>query len=193
MGNTRPVITIQQAPDGGMFSLGDTVPFTVKVTDREDGKGAQIDCERVKVEGRLGHGTTLHALESKQGCSGEFTVPTADEHADQDLFYRVTASYKDDGGEGAGVPALTGTATSNLKSAYREGEFFTSTGGENGGVTVGARAEASGGKRVIEVEHGDWVAYDPVNLTGVQSVTVGGRRAEPAEPSSSATARRPAR
>lgn len=173
VGNTRPVLTVQQAPDGGMFSLGDTVPFTVKVNDREDGKGALIDCERVKVEGRLGHGTTLHAVDSQQGCSGEFTVPASDEHANQDLFYRVTASYQDDGGEGEGVPALTGTATSNLKSSYREGEFFSSTGGENGGVTVGTRAEASGGKRVIEVEHGDWVAYDPVNLTGVQSVTVG--------------------
>ncbi|MFC8829632.1 ThuA domain-containing protein [Streptomyces sp. NPDC057137] len=174
VGNTRPVLTVQRAPDGGMFSLGDTVPFTVKVTDREDGKGAEIDCERVTVEGRLGHAATLHPVQSKQGCVGEFTVPTTDEHANQDLFYRVTASYKDDGGEDPDVPALTGTATSNLKASYREGEFFSETGGENGGVTVGARPEASGGKRVIEIEHGDWVAYDPVNLTGVQSVTVGG-------------------
>ncbi|MFD4771881.1 ThuA domain-containing protein [Streptomyces niveus] len=173
VGNTRPVVTIQRAPDGGMFSLGDTVPFTVKVTDREDGKGAEIDCERVTVEGRLGHSTTLHPVQSKKGCAGEFTVPTADEHANQDLFFRVTASYKDDGGDDASVPALTGTATSNLKTSYREAEFFSATGGENGGVTVGARPEASGGKRVIEVEHGDWVAYDPVNLTGVDSVTVG--------------------
>ncbi|MFI6080001.1 ThuA domain-containing protein [Streptomyces sp. NPDC051217] len=171
VGNTRPALTIQKAPDGGMFSLGDTVPFTVKVTDPEDGKGAEIDCGRVTVEGRLGHGTTLHPVQSKQGCAGEFTVPTTDEHANQDLFYRVTASYKDDGGDGA--PALTGTATSNLKASYREGEFFSETGGDGGGVTIGARAEASGGRRVIEVEHGDWVAFDPVNLTGVQSVTVG--------------------
>ncbi|MFD3521633.1 ThuA domain-containing protein [Streptomyces sp. NPDC058653] len=171
VGNTRPALTIQKAPDGGMFSLGDTVPFTVKVTDPEDGKGAEIDCARVTVEGRLGHGTTLHPVQSKQGCAGEFTVPTTDEHANQDLFFRITASYKDDGAEDA--PALTGTATSNLKASYREGEFFSETGGAGGGVTIGARAEASGGRRVIEVEHGDWVAFDPVNLTGVQSVTVG--------------------
>ncbi|MEN8654438.1 ThuA domain-containing protein [Streptomyces sp. 21So2-11] len=171
VGNTRPVVTIQQPPNGGMFSFGDTIPFTVKVKDPEDGK--KIDCSRVVVQSQLGHDSHLHPLDNYTGCTGEIVTDAGDSHGPgQNLYYGITAQYADKGGPG-GVPALTGSTSLTLRPALREAEHFTTTGGAHDGAVVTARADSSGGKRLTEIEHGDWVAFDPVNLKGIDSVTVG--------------------
>lgn len=172
MGNTRPEVTIQQPPDGGMFSFGDTIPFTVEVTDEEDGQSGPIDCSRVVVQSQLGHDTHLHPLDNYTGCTGEIVTDAGDSHGPgQNLYYGITAQYEDKGAPDA--PALTGSTSLTLRTSHREAEHFISTGGRNGGAEVGSRADASGGKRLIEIEDGDWVTFDPVNLKGVGSVTVG--------------------
>ncbi|MEV7894547.1 ThuA domain-containing protein [Streptomyces cyaneofuscatus] len=172
VGNTRPEVTIQQPPDGGMFSFGDTIPFTVEVTDEEDGQSGPIDCSRVVVQSQLGHDTHLHPLDNYTGCTGEIVTDAGDSHGPgQNLYYGITAQYEDKGAPDA--PALTGSTSLTLRTSHREAEHFISTGGRNGGAEVGSRADASGGKRLIEIEDGDWVTFDPVNLKGVGSVTVG--------------------
>ncbi|MFJ2645131.1 ThuA domain-containing protein [Streptomyces sp. NPDC087420] len=175
VGNTRPVVTIQQPPDGGMFSFGDTIPFKVKVKDREDGKTGEdgaIDCSRVVVQSQLGHDSHLHPLDNYTGCAGEIVTDAGDSHGPgQNLYYGITATYTD---SGAGdVPALTGSSALTLRTTFREAEHRTETGGANGGAMTGDRADASGGKRLTEIEDGDWIAFSPVNLKGVTSVTVG--------------------
>ncbi|MFJ2172104.1 ThuA domain-containing protein [Streptomyces sp. NPDC087851] len=176
VGNTRPVVTIQQPPDGGMFSFGDTIPFTVKVKDREDGttgRGGGIDCARVVVQSQLGHDSHLHPLDNYTGCTGEIVTDAGDSHGPgQNLYYGITARYEDQGGAD-GVPALTGSASLTLRSAFREAEHRTSTGGAHGGAVAVDRADSSGGKRLGEIEDGDWIAFDPVRLKGIRSVTVG--------------------
>ncbi|MFK4693859.1 ThuA domain-containing protein [Streptomyces pristinaespiralis] len=170
VGNTRPQVTVQRPPNGGMFSFGDTIPFTVKVKDKED--GARIDCSRVVVQSQLGHDSHLHPLDNYTGCAGEIVTDAGDSHGPgQNLYYGITAQYEDKGAPG--VPALTGSASLTLRTTFREGEHMTSTGGAHDGVVVGSRADASGGKRLIEIEHGDWVSFDPVSLKGIDSVTVG--------------------
>ncbi|MDQ0846692.1 ThuA domain-containing protein [Streptomyces sp. V1I6] len=170
VGNTRPQVTIQQPPDGGMFGFGDTIPFTVKVKDKEDGQG--IDCSRVVVQSQLGHDSHLHPLDNYTGCAGEITTDAGDSHGPgQNLYYGITAQYEDKGAPG--VPALTGSASLTLRTAFREAEHMTSTGGAQQGAVVGSRADASGGKRLTEIEHGDWISFDPVSLKGIDSVTVG--------------------
>ncbi|MEV6454597.1 ThuA domain-containing protein [Streptomyces anulatus] len=172
VGNTRPEVTIQQPPDGGMFSFGDTIPFTVKVTDKEDGRSGPIDCSRVVVQSQLGHDTHLHPLDNYTGCTGEIVTDAGDSHGPgQNLYYGITAQYEDKGAPDA--PALTGSTSLTLRTSFREAEHRTTTGGANGGADIGSRADASGGKRLIEIEDGDWIAFDPVNLKGVESVTVG--------------------
>ncbi|MBK3542991.1 ThuA domain-containing protein [Streptomyces sp. MBT60] len=172
VGNTRPEVTIQQPPDGGMFSFGDTIPFTVKVTDAEDDETGPIDCSRVVVQSQLGHDTHLHPLDNYTGCTGEIVTDAGDSHGPgQNLYYGITAQYEDKGAPDA--PALTGSTSLTLRTSFREAEHRTATGGANGGVDIGSRADASGGKRLIEVEDGDWVAFEPVNLKNVESVTVG--------------------
>ncbi|MFJ7996099.1 ThuA domain-containing protein [Streptomyces sp. NPDC096310] len=176
VGNTRPVVTIQQPPDGGMFRFGDTIPFTVKVNDREDGKtgpGGRIDCSRVVVQSQLGHDSHLHPLDNYTGCKGEIITDAGDSHGPgQNLYYGITARYEDRGGAGD-VPALTGSASLTLRTAFREAEHRTSTGGAHGGAEAVDRADSSGGKRLGEIEDGDWIAFDPVSLKGIGSVTVG--------------------
>jgi PKD repeat protein/glucose/arabinose dehydrogenase len=173
VGNTRPEVTIQQPPEGGMFSFGDTIPFTVKVKDKEDGSGGRIDCSRVVVQSQLGHDTHLHPLDNYTGCSGEIVTDAGDSHGPgQNLYYGISAQYEDKGGPG-GVPALTGSDQLTLRTSFREAEHFTSTGGAHGGAETVSRADASGGKRLGEIEDGDWIAFDPVHLKGVDSVTVG--------------------
>ncbi|MFJ2211469.1 ThuA domain-containing protein [Streptomyces sp. NPDC101062] len=176
VGNTRPVVTIQQPPNGGMFSFGDTIPFTVKVKDREDGttgRGGGIDCARVVVQSQLGHDSHLHPLDNYTGCAGEIVTDAGDSHGPgQNLYYGITARYEDQGGAD-GVPALTGSASLTLRSAFREAEHRTSTGGAHGGAVAVDRADSSGGKRLGEIEDGDWIAFDPVRLKGIRSVTVG--------------------
>ncbi|MEU2573585.1 ThuA domain-containing protein [Streptomyces anulatus] len=172
VGNTRPEVTIQQPPDGGMFSFGDTIPFTVKVTDKEDGRSGPIDCSRVVVQSQLGHDTHLHPLDNYTGCTGEIVTDAGDSHGPgQNLYYGITAQYEDKGAPD--TPALTGSTSLTLRTSFREAEHRTTTGGANGGADIGGRADASGGKRLIEIEDGDWIAFHPVNLKGVESVTVG--------------------
>ncbi|WRZ76338.1 ThuA domain-containing protein [Streptomyces sp. NBC_01237] len=172
VGNTRPEVTIQHPPKGGMFSFGDTVPFTVKVKDKEDGRSGPIDCSRVVVQSQLGHDTHLHPLDNYTGCTGEIVTDAGDSHGPgQNLYYGITAQYEDKGAPGA--PALTGSTSLTLRTTFREAEHFTATGGTHDGVVVGSRADASGGKRLTEIEDGDWIALDPVSLKGIGSVTVG--------------------
>ncbi|MGW0699850.1 ThuA domain-containing protein [Streptomyces sp. NPDC002867] len=169
VGNTRPVVTIQQPPNGGMFAFGDTVPFVVRVKDKEDGR---IDCSRVVVQSQLGHDSHLHPLDNYTGCAGEIATDAGDSHGPgQNLYYGITARYEDKGAPSA--PALTGSASLTLRTAFREAEHMTATGGAQQGAVVGTRADASGGRRLTEIEHGDWIRFEPVHLKGIDSVTVG--------------------
>ncbi|APU14827.1 ThuA domain-containing protein [Actinoalloteichus fjordicus] len=170
VGNTRPEVSITLPSHGGLFDFGDTIPFTVEVTDAED---AEIDCSKVIVQSQLGHDDHLHPMDNVTGCQGDITTDQGDSHGPgQNLFAALSAQYQDDGGVD-GTPPLVGSAHATLEPKRKEAEHFEQTGGENGGVEVLARDDSSAGSRIGEIEHGDWVAYDPINLTGIDSVTVG--------------------
>ncbi len=59
VGNTEPTVKLETPVNGGFFGFGDLVPFTVTVTDPEDG---EIDCSKVTVEYILGHDNHGHPL-----------------------------------------------------------------------------------------------------------------------------------
>ncbi|PZG18274.1 ThuA domain-containing protein [Nonomuraea aridisoli] len=169
VGNSRPEVRIQAPPDGGMFDFGDTITFTVKVKDAEDGR---IDCGRVVVQSQLGHDSHLHPLDNYTGCEGEIVTDPGESHGPgQNLYYAISAQYEDEGA--AEAPSLIGSASLTLRPKFREAEHFTTTGGASDGVQVADRADASAGKRLTEIEHGDWITFDPVHLKGIDSVTLG--------------------
>ncbi|PXY24440.1 ThuA domain-containing protein [Prauserella flavalba] len=162
VGNTAPTVTLEAPVNGGVFGFGDTVPFKVTVTDPEDGP---VDCSRVTVEYILGHDNHGHPLSRATGCEGVLETPADEGHGlDADVFGVINASYTDNGaGE---VPALPGSDEVVLQPKLKQAEFFT----EHNGIQVVDAAGASGGKRVGYIEDGDWISFDPVNLTGIEAI-----------------------
>ncbi|WP_020666603.1 ThuA domain-containing protein [Amycolatopsis nigrescens] len=162
VGNTAPVVTLQTPVNGGFFGFGDKVPFKVNVTDPEDGAAGPIDCSKVTVEYILGHDNHGHPLSRATGCEGVIETPADEGHGlDANIFGIINASYTDLGAPGA--PPLTGSALNKLHTKHKQAEFFT----ESHGVQVVSHAGASGGKRVGYIEPGDWLKFDPANLTGI--------------------------
>ena len=80
------------------------------------------------------------------------------------MFGIINARYTD-GGNGE-VPALTGDDEAVLQPKLKQAEFWS----ENNGTQIVSHGEASGGKRVGHIENGDWIKFDPINLTGVEAV-----------------------
>ncbi|GFJ82268.1 ThuA domain-containing protein [Phytohabitans houttuyneae] len=165
-GNTRPTVTLS-VPSGGFFEFGDRIPYTVTVNDPEDGT---VDCSRVVVQTQLGHDSHTHPLDNYTGCGGVAVTDASagDGHGPgQNLYVVLTAQYTDGGS--AGVPALVGSTLSELQVKNKEAEHFDGAGG----VQVLDRTTARAGKRLGDIDHGDWISFGPVNLAGIASVTVG--------------------
>ena len=80
VGNTAPTVTVTVPVEDGTFAFGENIPFTVTVTDPEDGP---INCSRVEVTFVLGHDTHGHAeaiddrLHGRPAHAGRRTSRTA--------------------------------------------------------------------------------------------------------------------
>ncbi len=70
-GNTSPSISINLPLEGSTFAFGDAIPFSVSVTDPEDGT---VNCNDIQVTFVLGHDEHGHAEATTTGCTG--TLPT---------------------------------------------------------------------------------------------------------------------
>ncbi|GAB3942888.1 hypothetical protein GCM10027614_30710 [Micromonospora vulcania] len=154
VGNTAPTVTINSPGNGQVFSFGDTVPYSITVTDPEDGT---IDCTRVKMTYVLGHDQHGHQITSKNGCSGSITIPVDGEHDDAaNIFAIFDAEYTDNGGL---------TTHPAHAAAAPPGEFF----GTSSGINVFSKTPAEGGKTVGDINNGDWIAFQPYRLGNVTS------------------------
>ncbi|MFB8352021.1 PQQ-dependent sugar dehydrogenase [Streptomyces niveus] len=157
-GNTAPTVTLTTPTDGELFSWGDSVPFSVTVTDPEDGT---IDCAKVKVTYLLGHDEHRHQITSKNGCTGTIDVPVDGEHDTAANIYGVfDAEYTDAGG-------LTTHSDSVLQPRHRQGEHF----GAQSGIEVAAHGNAEGGATVGFTDNGDWVSFKPYAVDNATSVS----------------------
>jgi glucose/arabinose dehydrogenase len=158
VGNTAPTVTISTPYNGQPFSFGDTVPYTVSVTDPEDGT---IDCSRVTMTYVLGHDQHGHQITSKTGCSGTITVPTDGEHDDAaNIFAIFDASYTDSGG-------LIGSSQARLQPRHRQAEHYSTQSGTGLFDKVGAE----GGRTVGNIENGDSITFTPYRLSNVSGIT----------------------
>ncbi|PJJ62421.1 ThuA domain-containing protein [Compostimonas suwonensis] len=176
VGNALPTVSIEFPENGGFFTWGDDVAYKVTVTDPDS--NTPIDCEKVTLVPALGHDSHNHDFNEVHGCEGSFpTARDAGHGLEANLFWVVNASYQDDGGQ-VGVP-LTGYGTNVLNATHMEAEYFDQTGRVNGtgGDADGVRTEgtgdsAGGGRNLSNVEGGDWWSYTPVNLKGMEGVTM---------------------
>ncbi|MGI5215555.1 ThuA domain-containing protein [Plantactinospora sp. CA-290183] len=164
VGNTAPTVTVTTPVAGSFFEWGDPVPFTVTVTDPEDG---EIDCSRVTVSFVLGHDTHGHEHGSTTGCTGTLQSPAdGGDHAGGYLYGGISATYTDLGG--GGQAALTTIGQAVIQVRRQQAEFAQ----VQQGVSVATTADTGGGSHVSGVDPGDHIAFDPVNLGGVGAVTL---------------------
>ncbi|MFD2024361.1 ThuA domain-containing protein [Promicromonospora aerolata] len=169
VGNTRPEVDFGLPPTGSFFEFGDTVSWDVAVTDAEDSPdGSAIDDERVVIQPALGHDAHAHPSDPLHGRTGSVTTSLGGGHgAGTNVFYVLDARYEDDGGAG-GIPALTGSDTTLLFPKHREAEFHTAS---DGTTTAPSRDVEDGGSVVVGSD-GAWASYDPVNLRGIDALTL---------------------
>ncbi|WP_144119298.1 PQQ-dependent sugar dehydrogenase [Catellatospora sichuanensis] len=158
VGNTPPAVTINSPGNGQLFAFGDTVSYSLTVTDPGDGT---IDCARVKLTYVLGHDQHGHQITSKNGCSGTITIPVDGEHDDAaNIFAIFDAEYTDNQG-------LTTHTQHTLQPRHRQAEHF----GTSSGINTFTKATAEGGKTVGDINNGDWISFNPYRLSNATGFT----------------------
>jgi cytochrome c len=163
VGNTAPTVNVTVPVEGGTFAFGEGIPFTVSVSDPEDGA---IDCGRVKVTFVLGHDTHGHAEADTTGCSGVLPTVADDVSHGGNVFGVVSASYTDDP-QGA-IPALTTTDQNPIRQKRQEVEHVVEQSGTNTATT----ADVGGGLQRGSLGNGDWLRVNgPFDLTGIDAIT----------------------
>jgi cytochrome c len=167
VGNTAPTVTLNGPLDGQIFDWGDQVPFSLTVTDPEDGstEDGTIDCQLVVTQPALGHAQHGHPLEQYHGCDGTIETIIDDGHTPNDnIFYIVDSKYTDQGGNG--VSQLTGGDSAILQPRHKEADHFS----RSEGVSVLPNDEGAGAALVGDISHGDWFSFEPINLKDVASI-----------------------
>jgi cytochrome c len=161
VGNTAPDVDVRWPVDGGFFDWGDDIDYRVVVRDREDG---DIDCSRVSNSSALGHDEHAHPMAEFRGCTGTFETPLESGHGpDMNLYWVFSSRYRDLGAPG--LPSLANEDQSTLNPMRRQAQHFTSSQGVS---TQNAQdPQEGGGQRVHNINHGNWIAFDPVNLLNI--------------------------
>ncbi|RKR91143.1 PKD domain-containing protein [Micromonospora pisi] len=163
VGNTAPTVTVTVPAGGTFFNWGDTVPYTVAVTDPEDGT---IDCSRVTVAFVLGHDSHGHGETETTGCTGTLPTPAdGADHAGGYLYGGISATYTDLGA--GGQPALTTVGQAIIQVRRQQAEHAQ----VQQGVTIAASTDTGGGSQVGGIDAGDHIAFEPINFAGVSTVT----------------------
>ncbi|UQU65675.1 PQQ-dependent sugar dehydrogenase [Couchioplanes caeruleus] len=158
VGNTAPTVRINSPNNGSLFAYGDTIPFSITVTDPED---TSIDCAKVKMTYVLGHDSHGHQITSQNGCTGSITIPVDGEHdAAANIFAVFDAEYTDAGG-------LTTHTQHTLQPRHRQAEHYKTSSG----VDAITKTQAEGGRTVGNIDNGDWIAFEPYRLDNATSFT----------------------
>ncbi|WP_276530113.1 PQQ-dependent sugar dehydrogenase, partial [Saccharothrix coeruleofusca] len=163
VGNTAPEVRLDAPANGALFSFGDTVPYTITASDREDGA---IDCGRVKLSYVLGHDSHGHPITTRTGCSGTMRIPVDGEHdTAANLFAVFDAEYTDLGANGQ--PPVTTHTQHVLQLRHRQAEHYST----QSGTALYDKAAAEGGRTVGDIQNGDWIAFEPYALGGANRFT----------------------
>jgi PKD repeat protein len=170
VGNTSPTVVVNTPVEGGTFAFGDNIPFSVTVTDPEDGT---VNCSEVQVTFVLGHDTHGHAEEGTTGCSGVLHTDADDVSHGGNVFGVISATYTDHGGAG-GVPSLSTTSQNQIRQKHQEVEFGVNQSGTNTATNTdgGPTPPGTSGVHRGSLGAGDWIQLNgPFNLTNISSVT----------------------
>ena len=170
-GNTSPTVVINTPVAGGTFDFGNDIPFTVTVTDPEDGA---INCADVQVTFVLAHDTHGHAEGGTTGCSGVLHTDAGDVSHGGNVGGVVSVTYTDHGVGHDNVQTLTTIAQTFIRQKHQEVEFVVSQSGTNTATNNdgGPSAPPSPGVHRGSLAAGDWIQLNgPFNLLNISSVT----------------------
>jgi hypothetical protein len=161
VGNTAPTVTITTPLDGDFFAWGDSIPYTVTVTDPED---PTIDCSRVVVTAVLVHDEHGHGGDENVGCTGTLSTVAEDASHGGYIATGVSATYTDTGANGQ--PALSTTAQNIVQIRRQQVEYAQTQSGTTTGNS--GEADPGGGQIRNSLDDGDYIAINrSVNLTNM--------------------------
>ncbi len=109
VGNYPPQVSFDYPVTGQSFQFGDTVSYSVSVSD-----DTPVDCSRVVVQYVLGHDDHGHPLSTATGCTGQFETAIDPTHVGTGNVLAVFVASYTDAPEIEGVPPLTGQALALL-------------------------------------------------------------------------------
>lgn len=167
-GNSEPVIDIVKPVHGGFFDWDDFIQFEVQVTDVEDGSttGGTINCNQLTNQVLVGHDSHGHPSSQYQTCGGSFQAGAAGHVTTEDeLFYLFQANYTDLGATGTGT--LTSSKIHRLNPKLKQAEHYAGSSG----VSLAATADALSVSDVVDIDDGDYIYFDPINLLNITSIT----------------------
>jgi PKD repeat protein/type 1 glutamine amidotransferase len=170
-GNTSPTVTLSTPVDGGMFAFGDDIPFSLTVTDPEDGP---VICSEVQVTFVLGHDTHGHAEAGTTGCSGVLHTDAGDVAHGGNVFGVISATYTDHGVGHDNVQTLATTSQKQIRQKHQEVEFVVNQSGTNTGTNNdgGPTPPPASGVHRGSLAAGDWLQLNgPFNLLNINSLT----------------------
>ena len=154
---------------GGVFGWGDEIPYTVTVSDPEDGT---IDCNEVTVNVGVFHdeggNAHVHPGVERSGCSGTIDAPADSGHEKSaNIALVFVANYTDEGGA-PGSGALTGASTRRLTPKTIQAEHYT----DHTGTQTNTVGNAEGGRTVGFADTGEWIYFEPVSLANIDQLTI---------------------
>ncbi len=167
-GNTRPQVNLTVPVQGGVFDWGDEIPYTVTVTDPEDGT---IDCNKVTVNVGVFHdeggNAHVHPGVDRTGCSGTIEAPADSGHEKSaNIALVLIANYTDNGAPGAAP--LQGASTRRLTPKTIQAEHYT---GESGTQT-NTVGNAEGGRTVGYTDANEFIYFEPVSLANIDQLRI---------------------
>ena len=162
-GNTAPTVTVTTPVNGGFFEWGQNIPFTVTVTDPEDGP---IDCSRVEVTFVLVHDQHGHGEDSTTGCTGVLTTDAEMASHGGYIAGGISATYTDRGANGQ--PALTTIAQNVVQIKRQQVEYAQEQSGTTTANVQAPETDPFGGLVRGSLNDGDWIALNNAyNLTNM--------------------------
>jgi cytochrome c len=167
-GNRRPVITITSPPNGAFVGEGETVSYSVTVTDAEDGTTPSgISCNDVIVTTALGHDLHEHAGTPTKGCNGTFTtvtgvIPT------ENAWQVLNVSYTDKAPNGL---ALTGEAKIRLHFKRKQAEHYPIIGEAHDVMLENVNDPQGGDQAVSYINDGSYICWNEMNFQGINSIS----------------------
>ncbi len=158
VGNTAPTVVINTPVDGDFFAWGERIPYTVTVTDPEDGT---IDCSRVVTTFVLIHDTHGHGEDQQTGCTG--TLQTLAEDASHGGYIAggISVSYTD--AAAGGQAALTTTTQHVIQQRRQQPEFANEAvrGLQFPAIAAAANEpDPGGGQAASAIDPGDYFALN---------------------------------